>query len=101
MSKWADYLISEVRFNIAGTHIDKIRTHVDNGDGVGPAVDMDRVTAVSWIEAGYTFETIYKGDDGKWQRGRRVKTVVINGAKYIKTYDDSTTRDNLDDLPQF
>lgn len=42
MSKWADYLISEVRFNTAGTHIDKVRTHVDNGDSVGPAVDMDR-----------------------------------------------------------
>ena len=101
MSKWADYLISEVRFNTAGTHIDKVRTHVDNGESVGPAVDIDRVTAVSRIEAGYTFETIYKGDDGKWKRGRRVKIVVINGTKYIKTYDDSTTRDNLDDLPQF
>lgn len=101
MAKWADYLISAVRFNNAGTHIERVRTHVDNGDTVGPAVEMERTTVVNRIEAGDTFETIYTGDDGKWKRGRRVKIVVINGIKYIKTYDDSTTRDNLDDLPTF
>ena len=101
MSKWADYLISAVRFNTAETHIDKVRTHTDNDDSIGSAVDIERSTVVSRIEAGNTFETIYQGNDGKWQRGKRVKVVVINGTKYIKTYADDTTRDNLDDLPQF
>ena len=101
MSKWADYLISAVRFNNAETHIDMVRTHTDNDESVGMAVDIDRSTVVNRIESGYTFETIYKGSDGKWQRGKRVKIVIINGIKYIKTYADNTTRDNLDDLPRF
>lgn len=101
MAKWADYLVSAVRFNTAGTHIDKVRTHTDNGDNVGQAVEMDRSTVVSRIEGGYTFETIYKNADGTWHEGRLIKVVVINGVKYIKTYADNTTRDNLDDLPQF
>lgn len=101
MAKWADYLISAVRFNAAETHIDKVRTHTDNDDKIGPAVDIDRSTVVGRIESGYTFETIYKGSNGNWQRGKQVKIVVINGVKYIKTYADNTTRDNLDDLPRF
>jgi len=101
MAKWADYLISAVRFNAAETHIDRVRTHTDNDDSIGSAVEMERTTVVSRIEAGYTFETIYRSTDGKWQRGKRVKIIVINGIKYIKTYADNTTRDNLDDLPQF
>ncbi len=101
MAKWADYLISAVRFNAAETHIDKVRTHADNDSSIGSAVDIERSTVVSRIEAGNTFETIYKDTDGKWKRGKRVKIVVINGVKYIKTYADNTTRDNLDDLPRF
>ena len=73
---------------------------MDNGDKIGPAVDMDRATVVSRIESGYAFETIYK-KDGTWHEGKRIKVVIINGVKYIKTYADNTTRDNLDDLPQF
>ena len=35
--KWADYLISAVRYNAAETHIEKVRVHVDEGDKVGGA----------------------------------------------------------------
>jgi hypothetical protein len=34
--KWADYLISAVRYDAAGTHIDKVRVHEDEGEKVGP-----------------------------------------------------------------
>lgn len=57
-NKWADYLISEVRFNDAHTHINKVKVHVDKGDTVGGAVEMKRLKGSvtspeqkAWIEA--------------------------------------------------
>lgn len=100
MSKWADYLISAVRFNEAETHIVKVKVHVDNGDTVGASSEMTRQDVISKIDEGITFATIYD-NNGKWKLGAKVKTVTINGTRYIKTYADSTTADNLDDLPTF
>jgi hypothetical protein len=100
MSKWADYLISAVRFNEAGTHIVKVKVHADNGDTVGAAFEMTRQDVISKIDDDVTFATIYD-NNGKWKFGAKVKTVTIGGTRYIKTYSDSTTADNLDDLPMF
>jgi len=100
MSKWADYLISAVRFNDAGTHIVKVRVHADNGDTVGPSFEMTRQDVISKIDGGTTFATIYS-NNGQWKFGAMVKTVTIGGTRYIKTYSDGTTADNLDDLPMF
>lgn len=40
MEKWADYLISEVRYNSQHTHIDQVKIHEDNGDSVGEAKSL-------------------------------------------------------------
>ncbi len=100
MSKWADYLISAVRFNDADTHIIKVKAHVDNGDTVGVGFEMARSDVVAYIDAGKTFSTIYSAD-GKWNLGASVKTVTIDGTRYIKTRADGTKADNLDNLPRF
>lgn len=101
MSKWADYLISAVRFNEAGTHIVKVKAHADNDDTVGTGYGMTRQDVISKIDDNITFATIYEGDNGKWKLGARVKTVTIDGTRYIKTHADGTKADNLDDLPIF
>ena len=100
MSKWADYLISAVRFNEAETHIVKVKVHADNVDTVGAGFEMTRQEVISKIDDDITFATIYD-DNGKWKLGAKVKTVTIGGTRYIKTYADSTTADNLGDLPTF
>jgi hypothetical protein len=99
--KWADYLISAVRYNSTETHIDSVRIHVDNGDSVGAGVHESRQTVVNRLGAGYTFMTITAGDDGKWNKGAKVQTITIDGVKYIKTVADRTTKDNLGALPRF
>jgi hypothetical protein len=101
MAKWADYLISAVRFNAAGTHIDKVKAHVDQDDSVGSPVVMDRQTVIARINSGTTFATIFDNGNGGWKLGAHVKVVPIYGVDYIKTYADGTTRDNLDNLPTF
>lgn len=101
MTKWADYLISAVRFNSEETHIIKVQVHPDSGDTVGTAAEMDRQSVVDLINKNYSFATIYKSGDGKWSLGAKVGIVTIGGVRYIKTRADSTRVDNLDDLPRF
>lgn len=101
--KWADFLISAVRYNAAGTHIDRVRRHADNGDSVGAASDVARSSVVSAIDNGTTYVTIFKNpnDTTKWVRGAEVRVVLIDQEKYIRTDADKTKRDNLGDLPRY
>ncbi len=99
--KWADYLISAVRYNAAETHIEKVQVRLDNGEKVGPASEWARSEVITRLEAGNSFVTIVLGSDGKWQKGAAVRIVVIHGEKFIRTDADQTKEDNLGDLPRF
>lgn len=101
MAKWADYLVSAVRYNHQETHIDMVRSHEDKGDSVGAAVDTPRSTVVSRLASGSTFATITKSTDGKWQRGEDVRAITIDGEKYIRTDANRVKKDNLGELPRF
>jgi len=99
--KWADYLISQVQYNTAETHIVKVLSHPDNGDSVGTGSEVTRQTVVARLEAGSTYMTITKGADKKWQKGAKVQIITVESVKYIKTVADSTKKDNLGSLPRF
>lgn len=101
MSKWADYGISAVRFNSAHTHIDRVRAHPDNGDTIGTAAEYARADIIAAIKKGTSFVTIFKGGDGRWNKGQSVYIIKVNGTEYIKTVDNGKAVDNLDNLPEF
>jgi Protein of unknown function (DUF3892) len=86
MSKWADYMISAVRFNSAHTHIDRVRTHADSGETIGASVEQRRPDIVDAIKKRNTFMTIFSNGNGKWNKGQPVYVVKINGTEYIKTH---------------
>ncbi len=101
--KWADYLISKVRYNEADTHIINVLVHPDQGDSVGTGIQETRQQVVDLLAGGTTFATIYKKTDhsSKWTRGAEVQIVTVDGIKYIRTDADQTKRDNLGSLPRF
>jgi hypothetical protein len=101
VSKWADYGISAVRFNSAHTHIDRVRAHPDNDDTIGAAAEYARADIIAAIKKGTSFVTIFKGSDGRWNKGQPVYIIKINGTEYIKTVDNGKAVDNLDNLPEF
>lgn len=101
MAKWADYYISAVRFNVAHTHIDRVRVFHDDDGKLGAQTVETRVDVIFAIRDGKTFVTIFKNADGKWEKGQSVFIVKIEGNEYIKTVADKTTVDNLDNLPEF
>jgi hypothetical protein len=99
--KWADYVITAVRFNITGTHIESVQVRQDDGESIGAATTTSRSDVVRLLEAGYTFCTATMGDNGKWNKGATVKIVEIDNQKFIRTKADGTKADNLDNLPAF
>ncbi len=99
--KWADYLISKVRYNDSHTHITNVYVHVDNGDSVGEGTSETRQWVVSKIDSGYTFYTIFKDNNGKWSKGQKVIKDPVNGTNYITTRPNGTAKDNLENLPEY
>jgi hypothetical protein len=100
-SKWADYVITAVRFNASGSHIEQLQVREDTGETITEPTTKTRATVVSQIEAGNSYCTATKGSDGKWHYGAAVKVVTIDGEKFMKTKADTSKQDNLDNLPTF
>jgi hypothetical protein len=101
--KWADYVITAVRFNAAGTHIEQVKVSehdVENSQLVNMVI-KSRSSVVASIGSGYTFCTATQNSNGGYSYGAEVKIVTIEGTKYIKTKADSSKKDNLDNLPTF
>jgi hypothetical protein len=101
MSKWADYAISDVRFNDRNTHIDRVKARPDNGETVGAPIDHARADIISAIRTGVTYITIFKNRENKWDKGQPVYIIKVNGTEYIKTVDNGKPADNLDNLPEY
>jgi hypothetical protein len=101
MAKWADWCITKVRYNAAGTHIDAVKARSDNGTALGEEQQFSRQQVVSSIEAGTSFITVYTGSDNNWKKGAPVDVVLIDYVKFLKTEADKTKRDNLGNLPTF
>ncbi len=105
MTKWADFLISAVRFEETKTskHISQVKIHVDKGDDkLGVGFTATRKEVVDYLNSGKKITTIYYRRDAQlWALGEEVFVVKINNVEYIKTKSDNTTKDNLDNLPTF
>jgi len=99
MAKWADYLISAVRYNTEKTHIVKVKVHKDMGESVGSAEEFTRGQVADKIEKGYSFVTIYRQNE-KWVKGEEVHTVTVDGEEFIRTDRNNIKKDNLGALPE-
>lgn len=101
MEKWADFLISAVRYDSLHAHIEQVEVHEDNGDSVGDGKIYNRQAIVDAINKGTTFVTIYKNNEGKYNKGQKVYVIKVNNVGYIKTVDNKKEADNLENLPEF
>lgn len=101
MEKWADYLISAVRYDSEHSHIGKVGVHEDKGDSVGSAFESSRREVIANIKGGRTYITIYEGRDNKWNKGKEVQIIVVDGTEYIRTDRNQKKSDNLENLPEF
>jgi Protein of unknown function (DUF3892) len=93
-----DYYVSAVEYNSDNTHIAKLRVHEMGPGGLKDSVEMTRPQVVDLIAKKKTFATMTKGADGKWKLGAKLEVIQVT-TDYLKTKKDSSTRDNLENLP--
>jgi hypothetical protein len=103
MAKWADYVITRVRFNVAGTHIEQVEVADDAGDRIGTKRNEMRATVLAKIKANKTYVTAPPSttEPNKVTKGARVGIVSVNTIEYLRTDANKTVRDNLDNLPRY
>jgi len=100
LDKWADFLISAVKYNAGHDHIVKVKTHEDKIENVGNSFVESREEVVSKLKKDNKYCTITKGKDG-WKKGEMVQIFEVNNKEFIKTVKNNEEEDNLGELPEF
>ncbi len=101
MVKWADYLISEVRYDSEHNHIVKVKVHEDKDNSVGAASEWSRSEVIAAIKRGKKFITTTKDSKGKLLKGQEVHIIKVKGVEYLRTDQNTMASDNLGNLPEF
>jgi len=101
MSKWADYLISAIRYEneMQKSVITYLKVHQDTGEEVGAGSTWSRNEVINALYDGKTFYTIQKSISGEWKRGAHVALVTKNG-KAVITDNEYTDLDYLSDIQE-
>ncbi|GAA0216717.1 DUF3892 domain-containing protein [Halobaculum roseum] len=99
MSKWADYVITAVRYS--GDSIEQVRVYEDDGDQLVNRDTKSRMAVILNLSVGQEYCTAYKNDNGKWTKGDDVGTVEVDGTTYLRTDGNNIASDNLGELPEF
>lgn len=99
------YLISAVRYSKKhrkNTHIIKLRVHQEKKNLISTKYFIeDRKTVINNIHNNKTYHTITRNKVGQWVKGSKVKVVKIKDEEFLKTVDNKTKQDNLENLPEF
>ena len=99
MTKWADYLISAVKYNFEHTLIVDVKRHLDQGDAIARANIVNRNIVVDNLRKGLRYKTIYQSQNNKWKMGEEIRIIPNSG--FITTDPNTTTRDNIGNIQEF
>ena len=95
MDKWAQYLISEVRYSPDHKRILQVKQHEDLDGQISEGEIVDRYIVTSNLKKGKTYMTIYNGSSKTWKKGEKVRGFSVDGEDYIRTDKNKVNLDNL------
>ena len=101
MVKWAEYLISEVRYNPDHKRILQVKQHKDLDGEVSEGEIVERDVVSSNIKKGITYVTIHNGSSTTWKKGNVVRGFRVDGDYYIRVDKNKVNLDNLGMLNEF
>jgi hypothetical protein len=78
MDKWADYCVSQIKWNDSGKRIEEFIVHEDNGDTLSSGINRDRNWVIQKLNKSKTFCTIQYNEKGKWNKTSSIR--LDNGA---------------------
>ena len=100
MVKWADFIITRVRYNSSKTRIIKVIRRKDLGNTLGIPVVRTRGQIVTAIGKGLSYVTGFE-ESGEWVKGDKVIRYRLDGEYFIRTDGNKKKADNLGKLPKF
>lgn len=101
MAKWADYLISEVRYSPDHRRILQVKQHKDLDGEVGEGEIVDVSNVASNLKKGKSYMTVHNGSSETWKRGEKIRGFVVEGEYHIRTDKNKVNQDNLGLLNEF
>jgi hypothetical protein len=101
MVKWAEYLISEVRYSPDHRRILQVKQHKDLDGEVGEGEIVDVVVIASNLKKGISYMTIHNGSSETWKRGDKIRGFLVDGEYHIRTDKNRVNQDNLGVLNEF
>ena len=101
MTKWAEYLISEVRYSPDHHHILQVKQHKDLDGEVGEGEIVDMTNVASNLKKGISYMTIHNGSSETWKPGEKITGFLFNGDYHIRTDKNKVNQDNLGMLNEF
>ena len=101
MAKWADYLISEVKYTPDRKRILEVKQHEDLDGSVGEGTIASREEVSSNLKKGKTYMTIHNGSSENWKKGDVVRTFIVEGEHFVRSDKNKVNRDHLGMLLEF
>ena len=78
MDKWADYCVSQIKWNESGKQIEEFIVHEDTGDSLTSGTSKSRNWVIQKIDNNKTFCTVQLNETGKWNKTSNIR--LENGA---------------------
>ena len=98
MTKWADFLISAVKYD-SDRKIIHVKILQDSEDGLGKEEIIDRSSLANNLKK-YSYMTVYSGID-TWRKGEKLKVFNHDGGYYIRIDNNKVKYDFLGQLVEF
>ena len=94
-----DFCITAIKYSSDRQHVEWVKINEEKVNALGPDRITSRAFVADLIRLGKaTFQTRYKGADGKMHFGAQVH--VVDG-EFLSSDRNNTKRDNLGALPEF
>lgn len=102
MFRWADYLISMVKYDESKTRIVSVEVREDLGNAVSYKPEIiSRESLLQRIEHKKRYMTVIENSNGSWSKGKKVEVILVNEQKFLKTLNDGIAKDYLEGVPEF
>ena len=97
MGKWADYLVSGIKYSDSGYNkqLSELYIQIDEGASAGSLISCSKAEIIKMIEQGCSFITIHQIDEEIWEKGKPIKRIEIGDQIYLRTDSNNLREDNL------
>ncbi len=99
LEKWANHLISAIRFSPDHKYIIELVQHEDQDDSISEGSIVKKLDVADAIKKGNSYMTIYNSNDS-WKIGEKIQVFMVDGEVFLRNDKNKVNRDNLGLLPE-